>query len=489
MLTKPNSPTADLTLFTALALGVGVVTGLLVTTISNSLAVVVILIGLLGVFAITLQLELGLMALVFMTYTRFSDVMIQFHGAPSLLQPFIGLLLMLILFRWLYFREHRIGWEIPLVLLGGYGSVLFLSMFHAADTTVVMDALEDFIKDGMIMILVILLLQRVTTLRWVIWALLAAGIFLGTISVYQQFTGTFQENYWGFGQATLEQIVGETHEYRITGPIGDPNFFAQILLVLVPLALERLWNEPKPVLRLFAAWALGVCILSIFFSFSRGGFLALILVSTIMIMKLLKNPLILLTTLVIALPLLQFLPAGYTDRLKTIPDAIPGLGSTDVKNEASFRGRTSAQLSAWRMFYDSPVLGVGVHNFPVLYQNYARELGFETGRGETSPHNLYLEYAAEGGLVGLGAFGLIVWFMFSRLHRAYHDLIKIGKAEYSSMVFALAVGTIGYLVAALFLHSSYPRFFWLLFAIGVATFQLARNEVKAKAEVARDRQA
>lgn len=464
-------------LFVALATGVGAASGLLVTRIESNLALLMVVIGLLGVFAIISRLEFGLLALVFMTYTRFSDVIIHFHNAPSILQPFIGLLLGLIFLRWLINKERRSGWEAPLYLLIGYGFILFLSMFHAPDTTLVIGAIEDFVKDAMIVMLVILLLQRATVFREVVWALLAAGIFLGTISVYQQLTGTFHENYWGFGQATLEQIVGETHEYRITGPIGDPNFFAQILLVLVPLALDRLWNESKPIWRLLAFWALVVCLLSIFFTFSRGGFLALVIISTIMIIKLARNPLILLTTVVIAMPLLQFLPAGYTNRLETLSSIIPGSGG-QVKNEVSFRGRTSAQLAAWQMFRDSPIWGIGVYNYPVLYQDYASTLGYETNRREASPHNLYLEYAAEQGLLGLGMFGTMVWFMFSRLHQAYRNLSEMGKTEYASMIFALGVGIIGYLIAAFFLHASYPRFFWLLFGIALATSQLARNEMR-----------
>lgn len=481
MVSKLSPRTLNGFLFTALATGAGAISALLVTKIENDLVLFLALIGLTGVLAIILKVEVGLLALVFMIYTRFSDVMVRYQHAPSLLQPFIGLLLVVIFFRWLIARERYSGWEAPLVLVSGYGFLLFLSLFYAPDITKVGEALEDFVKDGLIIMLVILLTQRAATFRQVIWALLAAGIFLGTIAVYQQFTGTFQNNYWGFGQAPLEQIVGESHDYRISGPIGDPNFFAQILLVLVPLALDRLWNEPKLFMRLFAAWALAVCLLSIFFTFSRGGFLALTIVSTITIIRLSKNPLILLTTVVIAIPLLQFLPAGYTNRLETLSDILPGSGG-QVKNEASFRGRTSAQLAAWLMFRDSPLWGIGTRNYPVLYQDYARTLGYETRRGETSPHNLYLEYAAEQGLMGLGMFGGMLFFMFSRLRRAYRELSKIGKTEYSSMIFALTIGIIGYLIAAFFLHGSYHRYFWLLFAIALASSQLARNEMKSDYE-------
>ena len=42
--------------------------------------------------------------------------------------------------------------------------------------------------------------------------------------------------------------------------------------------------------------------------------------------------------------------------------------------------------------------------------------------------------------------------------------------------------TLGYLVAALFLHNAYPRYLWLLVGIAFAIPEVAQYEAAAKAE-------
>lgn len=472
----------SLLLFAILAIGGGALVSLLVASIPSSSLLLLIVGGSLAAIAMFVKKELGLLVLVFAVYTRLSDVMIKYHGAPSSLQPLIGLLLFIILLRWAMYHEHPRGWERPMFLVTVYGLVGLASLLYAADYTRAQIAYVEYLKDALIVVIVAILLQRAVTMRRVIWTLLAAGIFLGTISVYQHLTGTFSNSYWGFGQSEIQHIVGTSHGYRIAGSVGDPNFYAQILLVLIPLALDRLWNESNRLSRLLAGWALAVCTLSVFFTFSRGGFLALILILIFMILRHPPRPMVLVITVLIAMPLLQFLPAGYTDRLRTIPNAIPGLGQQDVREEASLRGRTSSLRVGWLMFNEQPFLGVGLHNYPVHYQEYSRQVGLDPQRGEATPHNLYLEVAAETGILGLTAFGALLLVMFRGLYQARADFLRAGKPDYASMTVAFGIGLIGYLIAALFLHASYPRFFWLLFGIALAIPYVAKQELTTSGE-------
>jgi O-antigen ligase len=465
--------------FGVLTLVAGSLAGTLVSQVSNPTMAWGVMLAL-GVMVMTIaSANAGLLFLVMMTYTRFSDVLIKEHGLPSTAQPFILLLGLGIIVRWAWMRTQPKGWQRSLGLVTLYGLIGALSLFYAGNYTRSRTALEDYFKDAVIAILVTILLQRGTTLQRVSWALLATGIFMGTISVWQHLTENWSDRFYGFGIAAIQNIVGETSGYRIAGPIGDPNFYAQILIVLVPLALDRLWNERRAYLRVLAAWALAVCILSIFFTYSRGGFIGMVIVLALMFWRRPPRLIVLLLTVAIAIPILQFLPDNYTARLRTIPEALPFWGS-DVRNEISFRGRASENIAAWQMFFDHPILGVGLDNYPVLYQDYSRQLGMDPRREIRAPHNLYLEIASQTGLLGLLTFAYLLWVMFRGLRQARHTFDDLGQKDYAGIAAALMIGMIGYLWAAIFLHGAYPRYFWLLFGIALAIPQVAQFEKAAR---------
>ena len=63
--------------------------------------------------------------------------------------------------------------------------------------------------------------------------------FIGALSVYQQFTHTFHNDYWGFAQVSfaqintgVETINGAVTEPRLAGQIGEKNRYAQVMLML-----------------------------------------------------------------------------------------------------------------------------------------------------------------------------------------------------------------------------------------------------------------
>jgi O-antigen ligase len=457
------------------ALGAGIAAGLLVVSVSSVLKLCAMVLGLGVVLGSMVRVEWGLLVLVFMTYTRFSDALVHYGGAPSLAQPFVCVLLLAIVVRWGWYGIRPVGWERAALLMTAYGLVGLASLLYAADFAVAQEALIDYTKDALVAIIVIILLQRATTLRHVIWTLLCAGIFMGTISVYQYLTGTLTHPYWGFGQAEILHIAGDINDYRLGGPVGNANPYAQILLVLIPLALDRLWHERTVSLRLLAAWALTVCGLSLVFTFSRGAFLALIATLGIMFVRHPPRPLALLGTVVLIVPLLHFVPRHYTDRLKTLADVASAEESTD----GAIRGRLSENIAGWNMFIDHPLLGVGLENSSTYYRRYARHIGLDSRHEDRAMHNLYLQIAAETGLLGLTVFGMLLWVMFRGMRRARDHLVQVGMPDCAEMVMALCIGMLGYLLNAVFLHAAFPRYFWLLFGIAMAVSQVAQNELAA----------
>lgn len=459
------------------AVGAGLAVAMVVTSIPNTTKILVLVAGMAAAAATIVRAEWGLLALIWMGYTRFSDVMVQ-NGAPSTATAFLGLLFLVIIVRWVIYNEKPQDWLQATTLIILYGLVGLATMLYAADINRVQNGVEAYFKDAVIAVVIVILLRRPVTLRYAMWALLAAGIFMASITTWQQLTGTFSNNYWGFARAGLQQIVeGQLDDYRIAGPIGDPNFYSQVLLVLVPLAMDRMWNEHNRWLRMLAAYALFVCVFSIFFTFSRGAFVSLIIIVVWMFVRRPPRPIVLIATLGALIALVSILPASYTARLKTIPDVIPGLSQKDVREEASFRGRSSAQQAGVLMFLDNPLFGVGVGNFGYHYQEYSRGLGIDGSRWDQAPHNLYLEIVTEKGLFGLAVFGLLLTVVFRGIGQARRQFLEIGNHSYADMIVAFRIGLVGYLIAATFLQMSYPRFFWVLIGVGFAIPNIAQTMI------------
>ena len=266
-----------------------------------------------------IQPDLGLLALLFVVYINLSDVFISFHNLPSVVQPLVGLVFGVIFVRGFFYKEKYTGWAKPLILLGFYTFLSSFALFYASDFTQANITLSSFLKDVVISILVVVLIQKPGSLKRAVWALLFAGILMGSISIIQQITQTYTNLYWGFGQTVLA-----TGNYRSEGPIGDGNFYAQMMVVLLPLAADRFWHEKSAVLRSFALLAFVISTLTVVFTYSRGGFIALVFVVALIFLS--RSIRFSQLILVLALLLIgaQLLPSGYIERISTLGTFLPG---------------------------------------------------------------------------------------------------------------------------------------------------------------------
>jgi putative inorganic carbon (hco3(-)) transporter len=466
--------------FGLLAVAVGAALGFSLALGPSQLVVLAAVAALALALLTIVRIEFGLLLLVFVSYVRFSDVMIIFHGFPSTAKPLVALLAGALLIRWLVYHEFPKGWRLPLLLIGLYLGFSYLSLFYARNQATTLTAVADLLDDAIIAMLIVLLLQRKENISLVAWTLISVGAFLGTISVFQYITGAYGNNFWGFAQASLSNIAGETSGYRISGPFGDPNFYAQVMVVLVPIAFDRLVNARRLVLRMLSGYTLMVVVLTIIFTFSRGGFLALLVVSSITIVRYRPSVETVLGSLVVIAALLAFLPANYTDRINTLGSFLPGAPATDPKKEVSFRGRLNEYAVGLLMFADNPVIGVGYKNYPSYYLEYSPRVGIDPRRQERAPHSLYIEILAEQGMIGMIIFSLVLGYAFRAAIRSSRLFVVMNQPDYAGMASAIIVGMIGYLTFAVFIHGAFPRPFWVLVAIMFGLYNAAHREFEAR---------
>ena len=455
-------------LYAAIAIFVGSLIGVLITGLDNPFLILLLTGGLIVIVATVASVEAGLVLFVFLTYTRFSDNAIDYYNAPSVAKFFVVLLIIAIFIRWAILGERPMGWQVPGVILVVYGLIGFFSLMYATNTQSVINTLNNYVKDALITLVIVVLLRRAPTFRHVIWTLLIAGLFLGALSVYQYTTGTFDNSYGGFARAELRGIAGDERGYRLTGPIGDPNFYAQIMIVLIPIALERMMHERKLTLKLLAGLAGGLCLLTVVFTFSRGGFVAAAIALGIFFLVYTPKPQYLIIIIGLGIAVFSLVPATYFDRILTLQGFLPDAsGRIDIRTDNSIQGRASQNLTAWNVFKQHPLVGIGLDNFEVRYPEFSKEIGLAPSASNKSLHNLYFEVATETGILGLSVFLMLIGLALRSMVQARRAFFEMpGYDEYAHLATGLAIGFAGYLVAALFIHAAFPRYFYLL--IGIA---------------------
>ena len=97
------------TLFVVLVIAAGIALGVLIPVADGALKVVVLAVGAIGAILTLFNVDIGLYALILMAYLRISDIVIDYHGFPSVFKPFIALLVAAILIRWLRSRRDPEG--------------------------------------------------------------------------------------------------------------------------------------------------------------------------------------------------------------------------------------------------------------------------------------------------------------------------------------------------------------------------------------------
>ena len=109
-----------------IAIVMGVAGAFLATRIHNIALYILTLIGLVLLVATTWKFEWGLFTLTAMTYARISDVAVHYYSAPSIAQPFIAYLVLLLFLRWVLLGEKPQGWLSSAAVIAAYGLVIFI---------------------------------------------------------------------------------------------------------------------------------------------------------------------------------------------------------------------------------------------------------------------------------------------------------------------------------------------------------------------------
>jgi hypothetical protein len=231
-------------------------------------------------------------------------------------------------------------------------------------------------------------------------------------------------------------------ESAVQGESIDPNHFSASLLL--PIALVLVYALlAHGVFRKLAAYAgLGVLLLGIYASGSRG---ALVATAAIVVAILWRTR--------------RWLElAGVVATGAVLGLAVNTSTWTRFSTDASGSGRTSIWLIGAHAFAQRPLFGWGIGNFADAYDQWVLRLYSpifqKWGR---APHDFVLMTAVELGIVGLA---LLVWVIVEQARTMRH----IGpQDELYAVRVALESALVGLLIVSFFLDTLYWKYTWLVF--------------------------
>jgi O-antigen ligase len=421
---------------------------------------------------------LGLLLVTGLLYLNASEILVREHGWPSSLQL---LAVPLLLAAWAdrQTASLRDVLQLPLTrLLALYAVLLLASSVLARDTGLADERFIEHVKLFVLYVTIVALASAPSRLPVLAWTMVGAGTVLSSIGVIQALSGGFANEYGGLGRIKYAHLYGTVFEPRIAGPLGDPNFFAQILLVLVPVALALARWERSGLKRALAYAGAGVIVAATVLTYSRGGALALACVGGLSLVDRKRRWRDLAVGAAVLLLAALLLPDSFLRRVTTLEQLISRPDQT-LRPDSSFEKRKLLVSTAWLMFLDHPVAGVGGGNYTTRFEEYADEVGsaareYDDPAERHYPHSLYLEIAAETGLAGVLLFGAVCTLSGAYLVRARQAFRRRGDELSAGLTRGLGIAIAGYLISSLFLHGHFLRYLWLLFASAAAARLAAR---------------
>jgi O-antigen ligase len=436
---------------------------------------------------IVLKPETTTLVVLFTLFANLTVIVIR-AGVPSFSAGLFYLLLFIPFFNFVAVRQQPVIVTPALILALVHFATLLLSSAFSQNVASSLNRTQTFLLEGVLLFFLILnTLRTPEMLRRAIWVLLFSGALIGSLSVYQKVTNDYTNDFSGLAQVTDDSIGLEDADFlgnremtlRLAGQVGEKNRYAQVMLMIMPLALSRVWAERSYRLRILAGF-LGVLIFAgALLTFSRGGFLAIAIVGVAMLVLGIVKLRTMLLIGVAFMIVTEVVAPGYLYRMGTLA----GIGNISDSNfeedtDGAMLGRATVNLAATQIFLNNPILGVGPGQVSSYIRVIANRLGLRVIETERRAHNLYLEQLADTGVIGFAAFmavpGLLAFQLF-RLLRRWKGINK----EIFYTAGGILLCFVSYFSTATFLHLSYHRYYYLLIALaGITVYVFGKITVE-----------
>jgi len=300
--------------------------------------------------------------------------------------------------------------------------------------------------------------------------------------IYAIFFSSFLVCLYGVAQILkIDPITWTEEGGRAFSTLGQPNFLASYLLLTFPVSIYLFFNSGKRSFKYFALFVGFLHLLCLYFTYSRGGQLGLVLGVfffgvAFFIMK--KNEKFIIffknsvyrKYLIISLVVLFFLLVGIWSNQK---DRV-----RDIFNfrSGSVASRIDYYQAGYKAFLEKPFLGYGLANQKEVYARYYQPdwaIHNSVNKLPYQAHNIFLDCLIQGGVLLLFSWlALNIYFLYLSLR-----LIRFKKNQFLST--ALLFGWLCYTLSLFFGFAVITTefYFWTFLAIVLSQFINFKKDV------------
>lgn len=281
-------------------------------------------------------------------------------------------------------------------------------------------------------------------------------------------------------QLHLDPIWSDLYNGRVFSTLGQAEWLGAYLVLCFGLGAALLW-QLRGYRRSLAAAALGLILIALLLTLSRGAYLALGVAAAVFVTFLTPRarPS---RSLLLAVPAVGIVAASVLAIPPVRSEAetvISRAASTADLGEGSIEGR----LDMWRVgaaiAIDHPILGTGPETYTLLFPQYRDSLlasrrDFWLAYAPESPHNVYLAIGAGSGLPALAAYLALIGAIFVQLLRGLR-VAATGAGRIA--LAAILAGAAGHLVADLFMTADIAGSWlvWMILGAGVGYAEAVRR--------------
>lgn len=341
--------------------------------------------------------------------------------------------------------------DIPIMLF--LAAAVFLFLVRSPQMGIAVEGLRVYVQYVLWFFVASNLLLNKRQARFLVNLLVAMGTLIALHGVYQYIIGVEIPSTW------LDSAEGGVRT-RVFSILYSPNVLGSFLVLLIPLTVSQLLSAGTRLQRYYYIACLAPMAMSLFFTYSRGAWLAM--AGAFVLYGLIYNWRILLAL-------------GAT--VYAAPKLIPGISSRIgymLSPVYLLNSARAGRVARWNKALEK------LQNNPLFGEGFGRYGGAVAARYIPSSNyvdNFYLKTAAEAGLIGLAAF---VWLLISGVRCILNSYRRLTDPYLKGLAGGLFAGLMGVLlhngVENIFEVPSMAVYFWLLLGAAAALPHLEGQE-------------
>ena len=349
-------------------------------------------------------------------------------------------------FKLKYFKTN--AWVLMFALVIGICAVTSISLEESRNIALLMIA---FVLSYFVVINTI---ENKKQFKFILYIFSIAAVITAFYGLYQYMFGDL------YSQAWLDKERFEDIKMRVYSTFENPNVYGEYLILAIPIIAGLLWTEKGIFKKLFWLGSLGVTMLALALTFSRGCWLGIILAIGLLAIMIDRRFILLGIVALLFLPFV--LPESIINRFLSIGN----MGDSSTSYRVYIWMGTLAMLAD----YWFSGIGLGITSFNTIYPIYSYN-----DISAPHSHNLYLQLVVEFGIVGLIVF-------LGMLYNFYKEtIISICKKK-NILTSSLIAGVSGFMLQSMFDHTWYNYrvvlIFWIIIAFGLVSTKVSKSDEK-----------